>query len=280
MDFNSYYKLKKAIVSLPSKGFGARNVKAPGSKGGVGYWNGKGEWVYGTMPMGKYSTTSSSTSTPTIQRPNVDPVASTERLLLQDKKPWTFISGHHTSRNAEANHQMHNNLIREIQRRGYKPMPVTGYYTYQAKEPGGQGGVTQEPSYLVPEMGTKEAIELGNNYDQEAVLTHEGMFNVKTPTMYKVLSKKFIRGEIPKDQDQSVIEPKGGAKSTFLINTDWSNELTAPADYHAHLGKSFNNDMLSKSLSRPDKYMIAAEIIFFNKENKKKKNEPNRGSSN
>ena len=84
----------------------------------------------------------------------------------------------------EENEKRNRALVKDLRKKGYEPVPVEG----NTKDVEGQ----KEHSYFVPDITPKEAAELGRKHGQAAVLTTEGLHDLKTNTINPSDNKKLM----------------------------------------------------------------------------------------
>lgn len=106
-----------------------------------------------------------------------------------------------------------NQLQTELKRRGYKPVQVQGRYTYD------DGTIGEEASFLAFGVPADEAIELGARFNQESVLTNEGLLysdgsGKHTPT-------NGYEFGIPAAESNRSLLSVGGTEVTFVSDLDF-----------------------------------------------------------
>ena len=83
---------------------------------------------------------------------------------IENGVSFAVISAYRSEFKPEENKQRHLQLGKDIQKMGYGFIMQDSGYQYQ------DGTVANEQSYFVPTITYKEAIDLGNRYDQESIL--------------------------------------------------------------------------------------------------------------
>jgi hypothetical protein len=92
----------------------------------------------------------------------------------------------------EENEKRNRALVEDLRKKGYEPVPVEG----NTKDVEGQ----KEHSYFVPDITPKEAAELGRKHGQAAVLTTEGLHDLKTDIVNPSDNKNILTGEEARKQ--------------------------------------------------------------------------------
>lgn len=92
----------------------------------------------------------------------------------------------------EENAARNRELVADLRSKGYEPVPVEG----NTKDVEGQ----KEHSYFVPDITPKEAAELGRKHGQAAVLTTEGLHDLKEDVVNPSDNNKVITGEEARKQ--------------------------------------------------------------------------------
>lgn len=103
-------------------------------------------------------------------------------------------------------------LMKELRRRGYTPIPARGHY-----------GGAPENSFIVPGMSVAEALELGAKFEQQAVLTPHGIVNVATRKVNPGNTEKIDFSGA--QTDNFTIVRVGGEDMKFTIPIDFNTEV-------------------------------------------------------
>ena len=83
-------------------------------------------------------------------------------------------------------------LVSELREKGYKPVPVEG----NTKDVEGQ----KEHSFFVPDISPKDAAEFGRAHGQAAILTNQGLHDLKTDKINPSDNAKVMTGEEARKQ--------------------------------------------------------------------------------
>lgn len=92
----------------------------------------------------------------------------------------------------EENAKRNRALVEDLRKKGYEPVPIEG----NTKDVEGQ----KEHSYFVPDISPKDAAELGRKHGQAAVLTTEGLHDLKEDTVNPSDNKNILTGEEARKQ--------------------------------------------------------------------------------
>lgn len=153
------------------------------------------------------------------EHPVIEAIKSGEPFaILQAENPQN-------TRVSEAkNAELTETLRRELISRGYKPVAVGGNTRDVA-------GVT-EHAFFVPGMDTTEALDLGKKYNQQGILTHDGLHDLNSGTTVPIdRTGKILTGDEARKQQYF----------TTVGSTDFHVPLKAPETFEAHHWSSVPN---------------------------------------
>jgi len=141
---------------------------------------------------------------------------------------------------AKENAKKNKELMEELKKAGYKPIPVKGNYNGKS-----------ESSFIIPGMTEAEALAIGKKYGQESVITTKGMI-FQDGTMHK--AEPTINFDPNKEADYSIIN-LGGKEVKFSLEFDWINKI--PTESYS----SRYTAAMSESRSLYDKAYEGLELI-------------------
>jgi hypothetical protein len=166
-------------------------------------------------------------------KPKAAPVAASEFRQpdlgpVMGKDNWAILTGENPNGKsipAAENLERNERLLREAREMGIEPVPVRGHY-----------GSNPENSYLLSPIDQQQALQLGGRYEQDSVLTNQGLLyhdGTKTPA-----TGASYFNEAPEDFYSVIDTPDGPAN--FAVDLKWGDdgemvripdETRSPGDY-------------------------------------------------
>lgn len=169
---------------------------------------------YRTIDMGRTEVDAPELSLERLDPNEIDPKLFTD----PDRSPlvthrFVTLSAEREGMDELTKRRANNQLRVELQRRGYKPVQVQGKYTYD------DGTVGEEMSLLAFGVPADEAIELGSRFNQESVLTNEGLLYSDGSGRHTP-SNGYEFG-IPAEESNRSLLTVGGTQVTFVSDLDF-----------------------------------------------------------
>jgi autonomous glycyl radical cofactor GrcA len=165
--------------------------------------------------------------------------------------------------NAKRNREM----VSELRKAGYEPVPVEG----NTKDVEGQ----KEHAFFVPDITPEDAVKFGKKYNQAAILTTEGLHDLKTNKVNPANTKSLMLGDEARKQpyftnvggqdfsvpvDFSKVVDKGKIKAFHYSNENNLTELD-PEKFNANSispeakrAKQFPEQAVKQTFLGTDKY--------------------------
>lgn len=144
------------------------------------------------------------------------------------KGDWVILSAERPERTGFENAQATADLLAELLRRKYRPIPAKGRWTDPTT-----GVASSESSFLVPAMSEAEGLELGSRFSQNSILTPRGEVDI-AGRVYRPADLSGLRllDDAGKAAEAGYTEIKIGDQDiafTIPINRDVTLPLDAPS---------------------------------------------------
>lgn len=165
----------------------------------------------------------------TFSNPEKTPLKNSQWSILTAENPMGKALSE--SENLTRNEQ----LIAELKKAGYDPIPVEGKY-----------GGNPEHSFLIPNMTDDEALALGKKFEQESVLTPKGLIYQDGTVNPADLTKINFDGNQEDFYSKIILD---GKEQKFSIPIDFEKKikLDVPEKMPAKINKSTENKLIMEA---------------------------------
>lgn len=137
-------------------------------------------------------------------------------------------------------------LVSELREKGYNPVPVEG----NTKDVEGQ----KEHSFFVPDISPKDAAEFGRNHGQAAILTNQGLHDLKTDMINPSDNAKVMVGEEARKQPYY----SRVGDQDFSVPVDFDKRINtkgAPVDENGNPTVSGGSQSSEKKMPTPEQLL-------------------------